>query len=284
VNYEHLRSFVAFAERRNFTHAARDLHLSQPALHVQIRKLTDEVGRPLYVRVGRGLQLTAEGERLAAFGRDALARGRAVLAELRGERDDRPLVLAAGRGAFLYLLGPAVRRFGRAGGRLRLVVAGGDDAIAAVVAARADVAVAAIDALPRELLAQPVRVTGHVVVLPREHALARRRRLGAAELDGEPVIAPAPGARHRTALDAAFAAAGARLDVAVEAGDWDLMMHLCGLGAGVAIVNELCRPPAGTVAVPFDGLAPVTYRLVRRADAVAGAALDRLTALIRAGA
>ena len=80
MNYEHLRSFVVFAARANFTHAARELHLSQPALHVQIRKLTEAVGRPLYVRSGRGLRLTRDGERLAAFGRETLAPGHTLVA------------------------------------------------------------------------------------------------------------------------------------------------------------------------------------------------------------
>ncbi|HUQ03286.1 MAG TPA: LysR family transcriptional regulator [Kofleriaceae bacterium] len=281
MNYEHLRSFVVFAAHKNFTHAARELALSQPALHVQIRKLTEAVGRPLYVRSGRGLVLTRDGERLAAFGRDTLGRGGALLAELRGERGDAPVVLAAGRGAYLYLLAPALRRFQRAGGRLRLVVAGGDEAVAMVAEARADLAVAAVAPSPSTrgapLVAEPVRVTRHVAVLPRDHALARRRRVRAADLDGEPLVIAPSASRHRAAIAAAFAAAGAELAVAVEAADWDLMMQLTALGAGVCIVNDMCRPPAGTVAVPFEGLAPVTYQLLRRRDA-GGIAVDRLAA------
>ncbi|MBZ0237252.1 MAG: hypothetical protein K8M05_33315, partial [Deltaproteobacteria bacterium] len=87
--------------------------------------------------------------------------------------------------------------------------------------------------------------------------------------------------RHRAAIEAAFAAAGADLSVAVEAADWDLMMQLTALGAGPAIVNDMCRPPAGTVAVPFEGLAPVTYQLVRRRD-TGGIMVDRLASQLLA--
>lgn len=279
MNYEHLRSFVVFAAHGNFTHAARELHLSQPALHVQIKKLTEAVGRPLYVRSGRGLRLTRDGERLAAFGRETLARGDTLVAELRGERGDTPLVLAAGRGAYLHLLAPALRRFHRGGGRLRLVVAGGDDAVARVAEARADLAVAAVSPPGPPLVARPIATTRHAVVVARDHVLATRRRLGPGDLDGQPVVVPPIGTRHRAAIDAAFTAARARLSVAVEAADWDLMMQLAALGAGAAIVNEVCRAPAGTARIPFEGLPPVTYLLVRRSDA-AGTALDRLTAQI----
>ncbi|MFZ5890453.1 MAG: LysR family transcriptional regulator [Myxococcota bacterium] len=70
MNYEWVFAFTEFAEHLNFTRAAKQLHISQPALHVQIRKLSEEVGRPLYRRTGRSLSLTPEGKRLAVFGRE----------------------------------------------------------------------------------------------------------------------------------------------------------------------------------------------------------------------
>jgi DNA-binding transcriptional LysR family regulator len=150
-----------------------------------------------------------------------------------------------------------------------------------VADARADLAVAVHAAAPAPLVAQPVRATRHVAVVPRDHALAGRRKVRATDLDGVPMVVAPAGAPHRAALDAAFAAADADLAVSVEAGDWDLMMQLTALGAGPCIVNQLCRAPAGTAAVPFEGLPPVTYQLFRRRDA-GGAAVERLAAAILA--
>ena len=62
-----LRSFAVFAEHRNFTAAAAALHISQPSLHVKIKKLAAALGTELYERDGRRLYLTASGEQLAAF-------------------------------------------------------------------------------------------------------------------------------------------------------------------------------------------------------------------------
>jgi len=53
MNYEWIFAFVVFAEHLNFTRAAHQLHISQPALHVQIKKLSDAIGRPLYRRNGK---------------------------------------------------------------------------------------------------------------------------------------------------------------------------------------------------------------------------------------
>src|SRR5688572_1605203 len=105
IDLDALRSFAVFAERLNFTRAAEDLHISQPSLHVKIRKLADSLRVPLYRRQGRRLELTEQGKRVAAFGTDMKGRSDAFLRELAAGAVDAPVVLAAGEGAYLYLLG-----------------------------------------------------------------------------------------------------------------------------------------------------------------------------------
>ena len=111
VKLEWLRSFAAFAESLNFTHAAEALHVSQPALHVQIQKLAEALGVPLYRKVGRELVLTVEGEKLAAFALEIEERSAEFIDELATGSSRRRVVLCAGEGAFLYLLGPTIRSF-----------------------------------------------------------------------------------------------------------------------------------------------------------------------------
>src|SRR6266540_7263669 len=102
-----LEAFAVFAEHRNFTHAARELHVSQPALHVRIRKLERALGQSLYVRQGRLLLLTPDGESLAAFANETRRRAADFLSSV-GTSQRRPIVLAAGSGAYRYLLGDVV--------------------------------------------------------------------------------------------------------------------------------------------------------------------------------
>src|SRR4051794_499288 len=104
-----LPTFFAFAETLNFTHAAKRVHLSQPAVHMQVKKLESELGVSLYRRVGRGIELTREGVLLSRFAHETQTRTRTFVEELRGKPDREPVVLSAGEGAFLYLLGPALR-------------------------------------------------------------------------------------------------------------------------------------------------------------------------------
>ena len=96
------------------------MHVSQPALHTRIRKLEARLGTSLYVKHGRLLQLTEAGERLAAFANDSRDRAADFLGTL-DAAPPRPLVLMAGSGTYLYLLGDPIRRFLRKGRELRLL-------------------------------------------------------------------------------------------------------------------------------------------------------------------
>jgi LysR family transcriptional regulator, low CO2-responsive transcriptional regulator len=279
VRYEWLFAFAVFAEHLNFTRAARQLSISQPALHVQIKKLAAEVGRPLYRRRGRTLALTPEGVRLAAFGREVAERGRAVLEELRGEPASGPVVLASGQGAFLYLLGPAIRRFPKERWPLRLLAMPGPEVIEAVRDARAHLGVAALEAAPADLASWPLRAVGQQVVVPAAHRFARRRSLRPADLGGEPLVAAPAGSPHRAMLDQLLRAAGTVPVIAVEATGWELMLQFARYGVGVAVVNDFCPPPRGMVAIPLAGAPAVTYHLVARGG-IAGPGAQALRALI----
>ena len=73
MELRHLRNFVALAEELNFTRAAVRLHMAQPALSVQIRRLEKEVGAELLLRAGRNTKLTEAGVVFLQHARQMLA-------------------------------------------------------------------------------------------------------------------------------------------------------------------------------------------------------------------
>jgi DNA-binding transcriptional LysR family regulator len=69
---ERLRAFVAVAEAGNFTRAAERLHLTQPAVSTQVRRLEEAIGRPLFERNAQFARLTSDGEALLGYARELL--------------------------------------------------------------------------------------------------------------------------------------------------------------------------------------------------------------------
>jgi DNA-binding transcriptional LysR family regulator len=90
----HLRSFLAIVRYGGYHRAADALHLTQPAVSRHIRRLEEQLGEPLFARRGRGVELTAYGERAAAeLGEVLGAHDRALARLQRGHGEDGPFVL-----------------------------------------------------------------------------------------------------------------------------------------------------------------------------------------------
>lgn len=110
-----LRTFLAVARRGNFTQAARDVFLSQPAVSMQMKHLEGQLGTPLFRRAGRTVRLTDAGEAL----RERAVR---VLAEARGAVEAVAAAVGMKRGRLdvgasttpgIYVLPPQIAKFRR---------------------------------------------------------------------------------------------------------------------------------------------------------------------------
>jgi DNA-binding transcriptional LysR family regulator len=265
MNDEWLRTFVVFADQLSFTAAAQVLHLSQPAVHVQVKKLAEALGMTLYRREGRLLTLTPEGERVAAFGREQAERTDLFLQAMRGEPSPRPVVLSAGAGAYHYLLGGAIRAFTRAKlAPLRLLTHDRDAALRAVQRGDAQLGVAVLEHTPEDLEAERLLAVGAALVMPRRHRLTRKRTISLRDLKGERLIVPPEGRPHRTMLSRALMSEGVAWEPAIEASGWELLMHFASLELGVAVVNAFCTPPQGCVRRLLPAIPKVSYHLFRR--------------------
>lgn len=278
-----LRAFSAFARCLNFTRAARSLGVSQPALHAQVARLSDTLGLSLYVRDGRGLALTPDGVRVAGFARDLIDQTEGFLASVRGDDASRPVVLAAGEGSYLYLLGDAIRAYlQRPPAPLRLLTADRDAALAAVRAGTADLGVASLDARPTDLKVERLAEVAQVLAMPATHPLAERRSLKLKHLTGARMIVPPEGRAHRSALEEALRAQKIPWEVAVEASGWELMLRFVELGLGTAVVNGFCRLPKGVVARPVRDLPTRVFHLFSRRGSTPSVAQQTLAAALRA--
>ena len=76
LDVDQLRTFVAIAEVGSFTRAAASVHKTQSAVSMQMRRLEERVGRPIFYRDGRQSRLTDDGVRLLDFARRIYAEAR----------------------------------------------------------------------------------------------------------------------------------------------------------------------------------------------------------------
>lgn len=119
--------FEAAARFRNYTHAARELHVSQVAVSKRIRALEADVGTTLFQREGRALALTEDGRAFAEKVRAGLAFLEDAVSATRGggRRQRQVIQIAANENINFFWLAPLVREFQMAG----------NDAVVSVVTA-----------------------------------------------------------------------------------------------------------------------------------------------------
>lgn len=276
---EDLEAFAVFAKHRNFTHAAGELHVSQPALHARIRKLEQTLGKQLYERQGRNLLLTETGDHLAAFANDTRARAAAFLDSL-DVLPPRPLVLAAGSGAYLYVIGDVIRRYLDRKLELRLMTTDSDATVAAVRDGTADAGVTALAIPPDDLDCHLLTQYQQVLAVRPGHRLADRRTVRLKDLEGEALVVPPRTRPHRLGLERSLLDAGVDWSVAVEAEGWVLLVHFVRMGVGPAVVNGFVRTPAAVRTIPIKDLPPIRYYLITRRNHPADNRLDTLRTLL----
>ncbi|MDM0002181.1 LysR family transcriptional regulator [Variovorax sp. J22P240] len=134
-----LRHLIALAESGSFSKSAQALYITQPALSRSIRALEDELGMPLFDRVGRRSELTS-------FGNEVVSRARQLVFEA-GELRDSGRRMREGEGGVLrigmgsgpgaMLMTPLLMRMAKRHPKVRVVVArGGTDLLAQALRAR----------------------------------------------------------------------------------------------------------------------------------------------------
>ena len=126
MTLQQLSYFLAAAEHGSFSAAAESLHMAQPSLSEQIRRLEAELGVPLFARAGRRLELTEAGRLLLPQAERTLDAARVAQESVREVRDVTGGTVAFGTfgSAHHYLLGGLIEEFRRRHPSVRIRVVG----------------------------------------------------------------------------------------------------------------------------------------------------------------
>lgn len=253
-----LEYFVAVAEERHFTRAAKRLHVAQSGLSASIRGLERELGASLFLRSTRQVELTAAGRALLVEARRALSATdaakdavAAVQGLLRGS-------LAIGSLQCLHAVHlPAVlSRFLAAhpGLDVRLRQGGSGELIDEVRSGRLDLAfVSRPVRCPDDVVVEPLASEPLVLACAPDHRFADRAQVELAELGKEQFVDFHPDWGSRDVVDLALAESGVDRRVSLEVTDVHSLLDLLSVGLGVAVVPQSFA--AKTDRVRFVGLA-----------------------------
>ena len=287
----HLRCFLAVAEHRHFTRAARELGIAQPSVSAQVRRLETELGSELFHRMKGNLTLTAAGEALLPHARRILADVDAASLELReaGGLVRGRLAIGATPSLAATLVPPVLARFHGAYPGVDLVLreAGSGDLVRALEEGALDVALVILPVRHDVLATEPLLREELVVALAPAHPLAKRRTLAVADLRDVPLVMFREGYDLRSATEAACRAAGFAPTLAVEGGEMDGVLRLTAAGLGAAIVPSLVVEPRGplrAVRIAHGALTRtigIAHRRDRRLSRAAQELVATIDALVR---
>ncbi len=284
-----LRIFEAVARHLSVTRAAGELHLTQPAVSMQMKKLADAVGQPLIEHEGKRVWLTPAGQDLATAAREAL-----------GALKRFELGLVARKGLTgghlrLFAITTATyfmpRLFGEfaqlhPGVKVSLRVSNRENVLAGLAAGLDDLYILGQPPEGLAVTAEPFMRNPLVVLAAPDHPLVNARRIPLTRLAEEPWILREPDSGTRKAVERLFAERGLRLTVRMELGSNEAIKQavLAGLGISVLSRHTLALHDPAQFAVldaqgfPIERHWYVVYPAGRQRSVVARTFLDFLLA------
>lgn len=229
--------FAAVARTGSLTRAAAEVHLTQPAVSMQVKQLEHAFGLPLFEPHGRGIQLTEAGRELAAHAEEVLERA-AALDELagrwRGVRSGRVRLGVVSTAK--YFVPRLLAQFLRShpGIDFRLSVHNREEILGELRGNTLDFVIMGRPPEGIDCVATPFAPNLLGIVAAPEHPLSRRRRMDLAELAAEPFIVREVGSGTRAAMERVFSAERVKVRATMEMDSNETIKQavIAGLGLG----------------------------------------------------
>jgi len=240
VTLRQLKVFEAVARHRSFSRAAEELHLTQPAVSMQVKALEAQAGLPLFEQIGKRIHLTEAGETLQRHGRtidDELRAADEALDAMRGLQQGRLAISVVSTAK--YVAPPLLAQFlgAHPGVALRLAVDNREEVLRQLVDNEVDLAIIGRPPEGLEITAEAFAQHPHVIIAPVQHPLAGRRRIPLERLVDETFIVREPGSGTRGLLERLFASHGLALNVSMEMASNESIKQAVLAGMGISLLS-----------------------------------------------
>ncbi len=240
MDLRQLEILQAIAETGSFTACGKKLHVSQSAISRQISLLEDELGEPLFQRVGRRVLMTPAAESLVQLGKRVFQDVRDTV----GTITDRTralrgtLRLAGGMTVCLYVFPPLLKHLKRVHPQLdvRLTVATAVRSVEEIRAGRVDAGLLTLPVEESDLVTVPVLREELLLLTMPAHPLARQKHIEPSDLSGEPFVLFESGSATRRVIDSFFVTEKVEPTVVMETENVEIIKAMVKTGLGVGIV------------------------------------------------
>jgi DNA-binding transcriptional LysR family regulator len=229
--------FAAVARTQSLTRAAVEVHLTQPAVSMQLKQLEQAVGMPLLEPEGRGVKLTEAGREFAQHVEEALERVQYLedlAARWRGVRTGRIRLGVVSTAK--YFVPKLLAQFLRShpGIDFRMTIHNREEILQELRANTLDFVIMGRPPEGLDCVATPFAPNLLAVVSAPQHPLSRRKRMKPAELATEPFIVREPGSGTRAAMERFFGSHRVKLRTSMEMSSNESIKQavMAGLGLG----------------------------------------------------
>jgi len=246
LNVYELNIFLVSAETENFSQAARQLNLTQPAVSMQVQALEKQLGVQLFHRVGRTLSLTEQGKALIPLARDMVNRAIHIEEEIESLKGEvvGHLKIGCSTTTGKYFLPHLAARFRQRHPRVQMTIInhGRDRVLDELCDGSVQLAVVSSQPTVKDNEYRHF-LTDHVIlIVPANHPWAKRDVIAPEELRGVDFILRDPESGTRLETEVALMGAGLSTDdlnVVLELGNSEAVSMAVEEGMGLAFVSRL---------------------------------------------
>ena len=255
VTWNQLRLFEAVARNSSFTRAAEELHVVQPTVSAQIKQLTETIGTPVFEQVGKKIYLTEAGRELYKTVRelfDSWDRFEMKISDLEGVKAGKLSVAIVTTAKYFIprLLGPFCQHYPSID--VALEVVNRDKVLERLANNLDDLYIMGVP--PDHLAVEKIPFLQNplVVIAPRGHELAGRKRIPLARLTKERFILRERGSGTRIVAEEFFTKRKVDLSIKMELSNNEAIKWAVAGGMGLSILSQhamMLEPMQDKVAV-----------------------------------
>jgi DNA-binding transcriptional LysR family regulator len=235
-----LQVFEAVARQLSFSRAAAELHLTQPAVSMQVKLIEEQAGIPLFERIGKKVFLTEAGAELHQHSRviaQQLRDADEALAARRGLSQGRLVITMVSTAK--YLVPSLLARFLKQHPGVTVKLSANNREVVLQQLADNEVDLAIMGRTPEgmDAVAEPFARHPHVIIAAPGHPLAKKRRIPLARLAKETFLIREPGSGTRGLLERLFAEHHLPLNVSMEMASNETIKQAVQAGMGISLLS-----------------------------------------------